>query len=52
MPLEDVAQQLTIFGIISSSPYDLLGGDQLGPAAAPDAAAVINGHFLLPGCMV
>lgn len=46
MPLEDVVQQLPIFGIISSSTFDLLGRDQLGPAAAPDAAALINGHFL------
>lgn len=46
MPLEDVTQQLPIFGVISSSTFDLLSGDQLGSAAAPDAAAVINGHFL------
>lgn len=46
MPLEDVTQQLPIFGIISSSTFDLLGRDQIGPAAAPDAAAVINGQFL------
>lgn len=46
MPLEDVVQQLPIFWIISSSTFDLLGRDQLGPAVALDAAAVINGHFL------
>lgn len=46
MPLEDVTQQLPIFGIISWSTFDLFGRDQLGLAAAPDTAAVINGHFL------
>lgn len=43
MSLEVVTQQLPILGIISLSTFDLLGRDQLGPAAAPDAAAVING---------